>query len=73
MKAAAWQNFSSRPMFVAGHRVPEGSYINIETGRIIYVRQGEILPASLDGHVAAYVARPQTWADISDRNEHRES
>jgi hypothetical protein len=54
----------SLPLYVAGSKVPAGRYINVETGRVIDVGQEDILPASLDGRVAAYVQRPQTWADI---------
>ena len=52
------------PLFVAGSRVPAGRYVNVETGRVIEVVQEDVLPASLDGRVAAYVKRPPTWADI---------
>ena len=58
---------SNLPLYVAGNRVPAGSYLNIETGRVIEVTQEDTLPASLDGHVAAYVQRPQTWAEINDK------
>jgi len=61
---------SSLPMFVAGNRVPAGSYVNVETGRVIDVKPGDILPASLDGHVATYVQRPPTWADIVQQAQH---
>lgn len=55
----------SSPMYVAGHKVPAGSYVNIETGRVIVVTHEDILPASFDGRVATYVQRPQTWAEIN--------
>jgi hypothetical protein len=54
----------SLPLFVAGSRVPAGRYVNVETGRVIEVGPEDILPASLDGRVAAYVKRLPTWADI---------
>ena len=58
---------NTRPMFIAGNRVPAGTYVNVETGRVVNVQQGEALPASLDGHVATYVKRPPTWADITSQ------
>jgi len=56
---------SSSPVYVAGNRVPPGSYVNIETGRVIVVTHDDTLPASFDGRVATYVQRPQTWAEIN--------
>lgn len=51
-------------VFFAGMPAPRGAYVNVETGRIIRVEDESVLPASLDGRVAAYVPSPPTWRDI---------
>ena len=51
--------------FVAGQRVAPGTYIEVESRRVIHVEREDLLPASCDGRVATYVQRPLTWARVS--------
>ena len=52
------------PMYFAGRQAPKGLYLNVESGQLISLEDYDILPASLDGHVAAYVAAPNTWGEV---------
>ena len=54
--------------FLAGHLVPPGIYQEAQTGREIQIEEPGILPATCDGHVAVYVRRPATWAEIAKRS-----
>lgn len=45
-------------LFLAGERVEAGAYREIVSGRIVCIRPGETLPASLDGTVACYTRQP---------------
>jgi len=51
-------------VFLAGHLAPAGTYRQVETGQEVRLDREGILPATLDGHVAAYERRPLTWADL---------
>lgn len=48
-------------LFLAGERVPSGLYREIETGYEIQLDEEDSLPASLDGHIAAYTCVRYTW------------
>ncbi len=54
------------PLFLAGHAAPAGTYRQVETGQEVRLDQEDILPATLDGHIAAYERRPLTWAEAQD-------
>ena len=51
-------------VFLAGHPAPAGTYRQVETGQEVRLDQEGVLPATLDGHIAAYERRPPTWADL---------
>ena len=55
---------SEEECFRAGQRVPAGDYRQVDTAREVHLDTEDVLPASLDGHVALYVRRPLIWADI---------
>lgn len=42
-------------LFLAGERVPAGTYREVDSGRDICLEGEDYLPASLDGRVACYV------------------
>ena len=48
-------------LYLAGQRAPSGLYREVGTGREILLEQQEVLPASLDGRVAAYLCVRYTW------------
>lgn len=52
-------------VFLAGHRVAPGTYVEVESRREIRLAQEDDLPASLDGRVAAYVRKPATWRSVA--------
>jgi hypothetical protein len=41
-------------LYLAGETVPPGAYREINGGRMVELEKPDILPASLDGHVACY-------------------
>jgi hypothetical protein len=41
-------------LFLAGEVVPPGAYREINGGRMVDLDKADVLPASLDGHVACY-------------------
>ncbi len=51
-------------VYIAGQRVPAGTYRQLGTVRAVVLDKEDILPASLNGRVAAYVRRPMTFAEI---------
>ncbi|MGI4791632.1 MAG: hypothetical protein ACRYFS_22650 [Janthinobacterium lividum] len=51
--------------FLAGHPDPAGIYHEIETNRELQMEEMGVLPATCDGHVAVYIRRPLTWAEIA--------
>ena len=59
--AIAW---SKDEVYLAGARVPPGRYVEIETGREVHLQHEDYLPATLDGHVAAYIRKPENWARL---------
>jgi len=52
------------PMYFAGRKAPRGLYLNVESGQLVDLGEDDVLPASLDGHVAAYVTAPNTWGEL---------
>ena len=51
-------------VYIAGQRVPPGTYRELGTIRSITLDREDILPASLNGKVAEYVRQPITFAEI---------
>lgn len=51
-------------LFLAGHTAPAGTYRLVGTDQEVRLDQEDVLPATCDGQVAAYVRRPTTWAEI---------
>ena len=51
-------------LFLAGERVPSGTYRQIGGGREIRLDQEDTLPASLDGRVACYMRVHNAWSQI---------
>jgi hypothetical protein len=49
-------------LYLAGERVPAGTYREVDTGREIRLEREDYLPASLDGRVAAYACLLYTWS-----------
>jgi hypothetical protein len=64
MKTAPDLYYGKDAELFAGQRVPAGEYMQLDTYRIVRFDRPDTLPASLDGHVAVYVRRASTWADI---------
>ena len=56
-------------LLVAGQRVTAGRYrrVDIPFGEIVDLGEGDHLPASLDGHVAAYERLPKWCASLRNR------
>ncbi len=52
------------PLYLAGHPAPAGTYRQVETGQEVRLDREDILPATLDGRIAAYERRPLTWAEL---------
>lgn len=52
-------------IYVAGQRVAPGVYRLVGGQKEVRLESEDILPATCDGHVAAYVREAPTWADIS--------
>lgn len=50
--------------WIAGHLAPAGVYRDIETRREIFLRDGDVLPASLDGRVACYELVGPSWSQV---------
>ncbi len=53
-----WQNSQELPdesLFLAGQLAPAGIYREISNNREVRLEKEDVLPASLDGHVACYV------------------
>lgn len=51
-------------LFLAGERVPSGTYRQIGGGREVCLERDDILPASLDGRVACYLRVHNTWNQL---------
>lgn len=48
-------------LYLAGERVPAGVYREIDTRREVRLDEDDFLPASLDGHAAAYICVQYLW------------
>lgn len=55
--------------FVAGHTAPAGTYRLVGMGREVRLDLEDVLPETLDGHIAVYERRPLTWAELQCRGE----
>ncbi len=55
-----FESYTDEPIFNAGQRVPAGTYRVLGGGRTVHLPEEDLLPASLDGRVAAYV-RVRRW------------
>lgn len=53
--------------FTAGQFVPEGTYEDLETHRLVFLPNPGVLPASCDGHVAVYMQKPLTWGEAVEK------
>ena len=51
-------------LFLAGERVPSGTYRQVGGGREIRLDHEDTLPASLDGRVACYMRVHNAWSQI---------
>src|SRR5579884_2430552 len=58
-------------IYIAGDRVPSGIYRELGTGREIELAEDGVLPASLDGRVAAYACVEYTWKQHQERAKSR--
>src|SRR5215469_5971044 len=54
-----------QPIYLANQRVPPGTYRRLHTGQYIRLEQEDVLPASLDGQIACYIAAVPTWAEMA--------
>ena len=48
-----WDEYDQE-IYLAGQRVPPGCYRQVDRLRVLHLEQEDVLPASLDGHVACY-------------------
>ncbi len=51
-------------LFLAGERVPPGTYRQVGSNRQVQLEREDYLPASLDGRVACYIRLQNTWVQI---------
>ena len=56
-------------LYLAGERVPPGTYRQVGGGREVRLEQPDYLPASLDGRVACYTRVANTWGQISRQGQ----
>jgi hypothetical protein len=56
-------------LFLAGERVPSGTYRQVGSGREVRLDSDDFLPASLDGRVACYLRVTRTWNEVSKRSQ----
>lgn len=62
MKLACREEQELQPrLYLAGERVPPGKYRQLETRQVVILDVEDVLPASLDGHVALYERLDFTW------------
>ena len=54
-------------LFLAGERVPSGTYRQLGGAREVRLENEDYLPASLDGRVACYTRVSHTWSQISQQ------
>jgi hypothetical protein len=58
-------------IYIAGQRVPAGTYREVGSPRSITLEKEDVLPASLNGRVAEYVRKPLTFAEIQRQTQPR--
>jgi len=56
-------------LFLAGHVAPAGTYQMSGTDRVVRLEVAGVLPASLDGQVAVYHRRAETWAELMSHRD----
>lgn len=59
---------SQGELFLAGARVPAGTYRQIETNREIVFNTEDYLPGSLDGRVACYERAAGRWNHLQTQS-----
>jgi hypothetical protein len=64
MKTTPDLYYGEEAEFHAGDRAPAGVYVQLDTFRVVNLDREDTLPATLDGHVAVYIRRASTWAEI---------
>ena len=52
------------PLYLAGECPPPGMYQEVSSGRMVTIGLEDLLPATLDGHVACYRRISCTWQQI---------
>ena len=62
-------DFLMDELYIAGEHVPSGLYRDIDTRREVRLDQDGMLPASLDGRIAAYVCVEYTWIQHRARGD----
>jgi hypothetical protein len=66
-----WNQLDNDPfgeeLYLAGERVPEGLYRQLESGREVRLDHEDFLPASLDGRVACYLHIRHTWGQVAEQ------
>ena len=60
-------DFPVHEIYLAGERVPPGTYRDVDTGREIQLEDESSLPASFDGRVAAYMCIRNAWREHGTR------
>ncbi len=56
-------------LFLAGERVPSGTYKQIGGSREVRLDHEDFLPASLDGRVACYMRVHRNWSYQDQRSQ----
>ena len=64
MKRFSEYDTADEPLYLAGANPPPGLYQDIATGKTYSIDGEDLLPASLDGHVACYRRLSCTWRQI---------
>lgn len=48
---------------LAGEMAPPGKYMDVDTKRVLVLKEEDVLPATLDGRVACYIRVANTWSE----------
>lgn len=64
MKRYSESDSGDDPLYLAGECPPPGMYEEVSSGRTVTIGLEDLLPASLDGHVACYRRLSCTWRQI---------
>lgn len=51
-------------LYLAGERVPRGTYKQLGSNRQLVLEQDDTLPATMDGRVACYVRMDHSWEPV---------